>query len=174
MYFSHGDAGDVRRHRVHQQRRWIGSEPARHVQPDPAHRHPPLGHGPTGDHLGRHIGPALVGVYKADPLDRDIQGRAHERVERGHASATRLGCSLSGFAKSALTVNPPPLASAKKASAMKAAAKKAPRKKATAKASATPDAGTGAGEGPDGNRAAESSGRDATAPAAAPAGGADG
>jgi hypothetical protein len=77
------DARDLRGDHVHhhagQQRR----QAAGHVEAHPANRPPALGDRAAGDHLGRHVGAALVGVHLPHPDDRLLEGRPQRRVAPG-------------------------------------------------------------------------------------------
>ena len=59
--------GHLRRHHVHHHAGRVQRQPARHVQPDPADRHPALGHGAAGGDLGDLLGRQLRGVARPWP-----------------------------------------------------------------------------------------------------------
>ena len=63
-------ARSLRRHHVHDHARRVDRQAARRVEPDPAHRHEPLGDRAARHDLGDDVRAALVGVHRAGPLDR--------------------------------------------------------------------------------------------------------
>ncbi len=85
-----GHAGDLRRNHVHHHGRGIDRQAARHVEPDPVHRHPALGDHAAGHHDRLHVAPLLVGVHLAHPPDRLLECGPHLWVERGQRLADGL------------------------------------------------------------------------------------
>ena len=92
------DPGDLGRHHVHHHAGRVGGEPARDVQPDPAHRHPALQDGAAWDDLGDPLGRDLRAVADAHPGDRLEQRRANldgqpglrrDQLVLGHAQHRR-------------------------------------------------------------------------------------
>ena len=74
-------------HHVHDHAGGVDGPAARHVQPDPLDRHPPLGDRAARHDLGGDVGAPLVAVDQAGAADRLLQGRAHPRVELGQRVA---------------------------------------------------------------------------------------
>ena len=75
------DARGLRRHDVHHHARRVDREPARRVQPDPAHRHPALGDRAAGHDLGGDVVAPLVVVHRTRPLDGLLESRPHIGVK---------------------------------------------------------------------------------------------
>ena len=84
------DARLLRGHDVHHHAGRVDRQPARGVEPDPAHRHEPLGDRAARHDLRGDVDAPLVGVDLAGPLDRGLQRGAHGRVERGQRAVQRL------------------------------------------------------------------------------------
>ncbi len=96
----HRDPGDARllgRHHVHHYGGRVDGQAARHVQPDPVHRHPALGHRAAGHHLGGVPLAALVGVDQPGPADRLLQCGAHLRLQLREGLGELLGRDPGGL-----------------------------------------------------------------------------
>ena len=74
-------AGHLGGHGVHDHRRGVGGQAARHVQSDPADRDPPLAHHPAGDDPRLLPGGHLRPVPGAVVGDRELEGLAQLGVE---------------------------------------------------------------------------------------------
>ncbi len=84
------DARLLRGHHVHDHAGRVDGQATRRVEPDPAHRHEPLGDRAARYDLRGDIDAPLVGVHLAGPLDGDLQRGAHGRVERGQRAVQGL------------------------------------------------------------------------------------
>ena len=85
------DAGHLRRDDVHDHAARVGDQPARHVEPDPADRHPALGDGGAVDDLHDLVVAQLRPADRGGPGDRLLERRADRRVEPVERLLQRLG-----------------------------------------------------------------------------------
>ena len=78
-------------HDVHDHAAGQDRDAAGDVEADPVDRHPALGHGAAGDHLGGGVGAALVLVHQPGPADRLLQRGADVGVEGVEGGGQHVG-----------------------------------------------------------------------------------
>ena len=83
--------GGLGGHDVHDHAAGQDRDAAGDVEADPVDRHPPLGHGATGDHLGGGVGAALVLVHQPGPTGRLLQRGADVGVQDLQGGGQHLG-----------------------------------------------------------------------------------